>query len=99
MRFEWDEAKNVTNLAKHGVRFETAALVFDDPLRLSVLDRRAPEEERWLTLGSAGGVVVLLVAHTDREEPAEEVIRIISARRATATERKRYEEDHTGHDR
>lgn len=95
MRFEWDEAKSVISLAKQGVRFETATLVFDDPLRLSALDRTVDAEERWVTVGSAGGVVLLLVVHADREEKREEVVRIISARKATPRERKRYEEDHT----
>ena len=51
-------------------------------------------EERWQTLGSVGGVVVLLVAHTFRDEEGEEVIRIISARKATARERRIYAEAH-----
>ena len=73
MRFLWDEAKN---RAKHKVSFETARLVFEDPFALSILDRIVDGEERWQTLGLAGGAVVLLVAHTYREEGGEEVIRI-----------------------
>jgi hypothetical protein len=64
MRFEWDEQKNRTNLAKHGVSFETAQLVFEDPLALSIQDRYDNGEERWQTIGLAGGLVILLVAHT-----------------------------------
>lgn len=100
MRFEWDESKNQSNLAKHHVSFDTARLVFDDPLALSRLDRTVESggeiEERWQTLGLVAGVVVLLVAHLWREgeEPDEEVIRIISARKATAAERRWYEEQH-----
>lgn len=94
MRFEWDEAKNRHNIAKHTVSFETARLVFEDPQALSVLERIVDREERWQTLGMIGGVVVLLVAHTFRDEGGEEAIRIISARRATPRERRAYEEGH-----
>jgi uncharacterized DUF497 family protein len=54
MRLEWDEAKNRSNLKKHGIDFETAALVFDDPYALSDLDRIIEGEERWQTIGTAG---------------------------------------------
>lgn len=68
-------------------------LVFDDPQALSRLDRIEDGEERWQTLGLAGGVVVILVAHIYSEDEAgEAVIRIISARKATPQERKIYEE-------
>ena len=68
MRFEWDENKNRGNRKKHGVGFETAKLVFDDPLHISIQDRFENGEERWRTVGLAGGVVLLLVAHTTRDE-------------------------------
>lgn len=90
MRFEWDEAKNRQNLARHGLNFETAALVFDDPHALSDQDRVVDDEERWQTLGIIGALIVL-VAHTSREEASEEVIRLISARKASSAERKNYE--------
>ncbi|ABQ26452.1 BrnT family toxin [Geotalea uraniireducens] len=90
----WDEQKNMSNKAKHGVSFETAALVFDDPLHLSMLDRIEGGEERWQTMGMVGNVVVLLVAHTFIEDDGEEVARIISARKATRKERKCYEQGH-----
>ncbi len=93
MRFEWDERKSRTNLAKHKVSFGLARLVFDDPQRLSLRDERE-NEERWLTLGLVKGTVVLVVAHTVREENDEEVIRIISARKASRRERERYEHPH-----
>jgi len=92
VRFTWDEAKNRSNLAKHKVSFATACLVFDDPHALSQLDRVVEGEQRWQTLGLIGGVVVLTVAHTYTEENGEEVIRIISARKATSYERKKYEQ-------
>jgi uncharacterized DUF497 family protein len=94
MRFEWDKAKNRRNFAKHQISFETAKLVFEDPHALSVQDRAVEDEERWQTLGMVGGVVVVLVAHTYREENGEEVIRLISARKATPLERRAYEENY-----
>jgi|SRR6266403_2268055 len=93
MRLEWDEAKNRRNLAKHCISFETAKLVFEDPHALSIQDRAVEDEERWQTLGMIGGLVVVLVAHTYREENGEEVIRLISARKATPLERRAYEEN------
>ncbi len=93
MRFEWDEVKNRHNLGKHKIGFETARLVFDDPYALSIQHRVVGGEERWQTLGMIRGVIVV-VAHTYREEGEEELIRIISARKATPAERKAYEEGH-----
>ena len=98
LRFDWDEIKNRSNQRKHdGIAFEMAVQVFRDPFRLTRQDRIEDGEERWQTLGVVHGVTVLLVAHTiteddDEGEPAE-VIRIISARRATPRERKRYEQE------
>jgi hypothetical protein len=89
----WEDRKSLANLKKHGVSFESARLVFDDPLHLSRQDRVVDGELRWQTIGMAGGAVLLLVAHTWREtEEGEEHIRIISARKATKTERKVYEQ-------
>jgi len=89
MRFEWDEDKNRRNLAKHKVSFETASLVFEDPRALSTQDRVVEGEERWQTLGMVSGIV-LLVAYTYRDEVSGEVIRLISARKAIAHERRAY---------
>jgi uncharacterized DUF497 family protein len=98
VRFEWDEAKNLSNQRKHdGVSFEDARQVFQDPLHVSVQDRIEGGEQRWQTLGSVQGFVILVVAHTIWEEDDEggslDVIRIISARRATPRERRRYEDE------
>ena len=93
MRWTWDPTKNRANQLAHGLSFETAVLVFDDPLAVSRFDPH-PEEERWQTVGVIGNVVVL-VAHTWPEadpETREEVGRIISARKASSRERKAYEE-------
>ena len=95
MRFTWDEDKNRRNLAKHKISFETARLVFEDPFHVSRLERVVEGEERWQTMGLIGSVVVVIVAHTYREEEGEAVIRIISARKATPHERRYYEQNRT----
>jgi len=91
--FEWDGTKAAINYRKHGIRFEEAALAFDDPLAVSEHDRFENGEQRWQTIGMAGGCLLLLVAHTVRFEDDEgiEVVRIISARRVDRKERRRYE--------
>ncbi|WP_430912366.1 BrnT family toxin [Methylobacterium sp. sgz302541] len=96
-RFEWDPAKAAANERKHGITFDLALRVFADPFLLMIQDRVEDGEQRWQTLGSASGYVLLLVVHTLREtvEDGEdmEVIRIISARKADRSERRRYEEE------
>lgn len=92
MRFEWDENKDRSRRKKHGLSFATARLVFDDPFHLSLRDRFEGHEERWRTVGLAGNAVLLVVAHTFRNEGDDETIRIISARKATKHERERYEQ-------
>ena len=89
---EWDDTKNRLNRRKHGVGFETASLVFDDPFALMLQDRHENGEERWQAIGRIADQVVLVVAHTIRTRAGIEVIRIIPARKAERTERKRYEE-------
>lgn len=90
--FEWDDRKAAINYRKHGIRFEEAALVFNDPLAVSEQDRIENGEQRWQTVGMVGGCLLLLVAHTVRlEDKGIEVVRIISARRVDRKERKRYE--------
>ena len=95
MRFEWDQAKSEINRRKHGVTFDEAREVFDDPLHLSILDERFTYfEERWITVGQTGDRQVLVVVNLFFDDDGEEVIRIISARDATKNERRQYE----GHD-
>ncbi|EPW3922821.1 MULTISPECIES: BrnT family toxin [Enterobacter] len=89
--FEWDTNKAKSNLIKHGIRFEEAVLVFDDPYHLSLQDRHENGEFRWQTIGLVHGLIVIMVAHTVRFESGDEVIRIISARKADRKERSRYE--------
>lgn len=93
MRWQWDRSKNEGNRRIHGLSFETARLVFDDPLA-ATLEDPYPDEQRWRTMGMVGTIVVVVV-HTWPEpdtETGEEIGRIISARRATKGERAAYEE-------
>lgn len=76
MKFRWDENKNAINKTKHGISFETAKLVFNDPFHISIQDRHENSEERWQTLGLINGLVVILVAHSVYEENNAEIIRI-----------------------
>ena len=91
-RLEWDPAKNLINQSKHGLSFEVASHVFEDPFQLAVQDRVEGGEERWQTLGAVAGMVIVLVAHTVHDDDGVEVIRIISARKANSRERQRYEQ-------
>jgi uncharacterized DUF497 family protein len=99
VHYEWDEAKNRRNQRKHaGISFELAALVFEDRHCLVGLDRiDETGEPRWHAIGAAQieptAAVVLLVVHAYREDHhGEEIIRIISARRAEKHEFARYQE-------
>jgi uncharacterized protein len=74
---------------KHGVSFETAARVVADPDAVSYVDRIVDGEKRWHTIGLASAIVILLLVHAV-EEKDEEEIRIISARKATPSERNLY---------
>jgi uncharacterized DUF497 family protein len=69
--FEWDEEKNRMNCLKHGIDFEEAMHVFDDPYALVEQDRIEDSEGRWQTIGLAKGLAVLLIAHTVREKGAD----------------------------
>jgi uncharacterized protein len=93
-RFEWDPAKARTNQTKHAVSFELAASVFKDALMVSVYDGAHSEtEERWATLGKAENGKLLVVIHTFAETGGTgAVVRMISAREATKSERQSYEE-------
>ena len=89
MDFEWDENKSASNLEKHGLDFITATVAFTDPKRIVVEDLRTDYgEPRFIIIGEADGIL-LFVAYTKRDE----VIRIISARRARRKEIEIYEED------
>lgn len=88
--FEWDETKAKINRRKHGIDFDDAVEVFYDPHSITEQDRVVDGEVRWQTVGMAGNVAIVLVAHTVHEHGEEEVIRIISARLADRKERRRY---------
>ena len=96
-RFAWDPVNAAANLRTHGVSFEIAIRAFADPFALTEQDRIEDGEARWQTLGMVEGRVLLLVAHTFRDEDEDgeaiEVVRIISARAADRRERRRYEQE------
>ena len=93
--FEWDPAKALANIRKHGVSFEEAASVLLDPLALTVYDDANSQlDERWFTLGQDLTGKLLAVAHThEMTGPANVRVRIISARKATRQERRSYEDE------
>jgi hypothetical protein len=93
MEFSWDENKNRENKKRHGIDFKEALEVFDDPLHISILDKRFDYfEERWITIGVTRKGKVIVVGHLYRlEQDGTEVIRIITARKATKKERQQYE--------
>ena len=88
MRFEWDASKSRENLRRHGVDFEEARTVFDDPMSATFVDwEHSSVEERSVTIGFSARGRLLVVCHTDRTA----AVRLISARAATRRERKRHE--------
>ena len=89
LQFDWDPKKARRNLRKHGISFEEASTIFDDPLYISFLDaEHSAEEERHITIGMSNKVRHLMAAHTERKK----MVRIISARKATKNEEKFYNE-------
>ena len=92
MNFEWDAAKAQSNLSKHGVAFEDAAFVWLDPFLRVEFDRHVDGEERWWAIGQPppGGLLIVVHLYPDPDNP--ELVRIISARRATRHERRKYED-------
>ncbi len=89
LRFEWDEAKDAANRRKHGVSFEEGASVFYDENALLLADPdHSEEEDRFVLLGLSVRLRTVVVSHCYRV--AEEVIRIISARKADRHEREEY---------
>ncbi|MEW6209919.1 MAG: BrnT family toxin [Acidobacteriota bacterium] len=89
MEFEWDEEKAAVNLSKHGVSFDEAKTVFDDPLYVDFYDPdHAYDEHRYIIFGESAQGRLLMVSYTERGD----AVRLISAREATAAERREYEE-------
>jgi len=90
LRFEWDEAKNRSNRRKHGISFEEARTAFlDENARVVPDPDHSDDEERFVLLGLSISLRVLLVCHCFRKE--DEVVRIISARKADRHEIKQYQ--------
>ena len=93
MKFEWDPQKEQLNVRKHRVSFEEACYVFVDKNALSLFDgKHSKNEDRWVTMGRDPAGRLLVLVHTYRTAGKEEIVRIISARRATMRERKQYRE-------
>jgi uncharacterized DUF497 family protein len=91
LRFEWDPRKAAANLRKHGVSFEEARTVFyDESALLRPDEEHSDKEDRFLLLGLSGRLRTLVVCHCYRH--ADQVIRLISARKANSIERQQYED-------
>ena len=89
MEFEWDEEKAAANLAKHEVSFNEAKTVFNDPLYVDFYDPdHSFDEHRYIIIGESREKRLLIVSYTERDD----VIRLISAREVTRSERETYEE-------
>ena len=89
MKFEWDKNKAARNFSKHGVSFEEAKTVFDDPLYINLYDPDHSEDEsRYLIIGASNRRRLLIASYTEKGN----LIRIISAREVTRSEREAYEE-------
>ena len=87
MDFEWDENKNKTNIEKHGIDFVDAVQMFEYPL-LTCIDRREDyQEERWVGIGVLKGIIAVIVY---TEDDINDIIRIISVRKATKNEVKKF---------
>lgn len=91
MKFDWDDAKARSNLAKHGIAFDWAISVFEDPDAISGMDRVVDGEIRWRTVGRVGFTTILFVGHTWVDEDGEIYVRVITARKASRHEIKGYE--------
>ncbi len=89
IKFEWDQAKAESNLKKHGVSFEEAKSAFYDDLALQFFDETPGEEERFILLGMSNLSRILVVVHCERGDDSE-ILRIISARKATKVEQSHY---------
>jgi len=93
IKFEWDEAKALKNIEKHGISFEEASSVFYDDFAVQFYDveHSELEEDRFLILGISNSSRLLMVCHCEKK--SGEVLRIISARKATKNEQKFYKGD------
>ncbi|HHC25415.1 MAG TPA: BrnT family toxin [Desulfobacterales bacterium] len=88
MNFEWNRQKSQISLKKHGISFEEAKTVFDDPLYVDFYDPdHSDDEHRYLIVGRSDKGRLLIVSYTERDD----MLRLISARKTTRKERKAYE--------
>jgi hypothetical protein len=93
VRFEWDRRKAESDARKHGVTFDEASTVFGDPLAATVPDPdHSADETRSITIGQSASQLLVAVAHAERGD----VVRIISARRPTAREKRLYAQGQDG---
>ena len=93
MRFEWDIEKESINRRKHGISFEQASYVFADPFALSQYDNEHSQiEDRWILLGKSLNDIILVIVHTFKNKDSIELVRIISARKATNREKQVYQQ-------
>jgi hypothetical protein len=90
LTFEWDEVKATNNLTKHGISFEEAKTIFNDPLSISIPDPdHSADEMRYIDIGMSANGRLLVVVYTEREQN----IRLISSRKVTRREQRVYEQD------
>jgi uncharacterized protein len=90
MRFDWDENKNLSNRQKHGISFPRATEAFYDLDQVTLYEGSYEGEDRWILIGFDSNLALLLVIHLVTYEYDDEILRIISARRANSQERKLY---------
>jgi uncharacterized DUF497 family protein len=89
LQFEWDSKKALSNKRKHGITFEEACTIFADPLSITISDpAHSIGEDRFITIGTSVNNDLIVAVHADRND----IIRIISARKAARNERKQYEQ-------
>lgn len=89
LQFEWDSKKAQSNKRKHGITFEEASTIFDDALSITIHDPTPSiGEDRFITVGTSVNSKLIVVVHADRDD----IIRVISARKATRNERRQYEQ-------
>jgi uncharacterized DUF497 family protein len=91
MKVIWDKRKNETNIEKHGLDFADAYKVFASPMMVGLDERKEYGEDRWIGIGLLDGNRIVVIVFT---EPEEDTIRVISFRKATIDERKKYEQEY-----
>lgn len=91
MRFDWDKNKNISNINKHGISFKDASEIFFDKDTIYIPDPDHSEmEDRWIAIGNIKFLEIIVVVFVDKSSDREEVLRIVSARKATKKEQKQF---------